>query len=265
MALSDRNNPLISIITVVFNGVTYLEESINSVISIPFNDREYIVIDGGSTDGSLDIIKKYESEIDKWISEPDQGIYDAMNKGIRMANGQVIGILNSDDLLNEGVLEQVTQAFNLNPELDYVYGHVERITKRGTVYGIADSLSQTELPVKKYQQIPIPHGALFVKKGLFDELGYYDTAYIINSDYDFILKMIRSKKKGLKMDLAVSRYRDGGKSSGYLTFWERRLLLKKHGVSLFRREMIVLKSMIKLLISRLLPKPAFTRFRNFVK
>ena len=257
----NKNSPLISIITVVYNGEKYLENAILSVAAQTGSRFEYIVVDGGSTDGTVDIIKKHEGKIDKWISEPDEGIYDAMNKGIRMAEGRVIGILNADDELNSGVLDRISVEFEKDEDLDYVYGFVERITQSGTVYGIADSLYQGEISDRKYRQIPIPHGALFIKKQMFKEIGYYETSYIINSDYDFILRLIDQNKKGKRIDLAVSRYRDGGKSSGYLTFWERRKLLKKHGVSLMEREIIVITAITKLLLTNILP----ARWVSFIR
>ena len=100
----------VSIITVVLNKAEYIEACIHSVINQDYNDIEYIIIDGGSIDGTIDIIRRYEYRIAKWISEPDRGIYDAMNKGISMASGDVIGILNADDMYaNDRVLEKVAK------------------------------------------------------------------------------------------------------------------------------------------------------------
>jgi len=259
---STSKSPLISIITVVYNGEKFLEQAIKSVIGQSYKNIEYIIIDGESTDLTTEVIKNYDEFIDKWISEPDEGIYDAMNKGINIASGSVIGILNADDILNNGVLERVAHEFEKNPDIDYIYGYVERITKNGEIYGIADSLTQDEMKVKKYNQIPIPHGALMVKRYLFEELGLYETSYRINSDYDFMLKMIDNEKKGKKIDMAISRYRDGGTSSGYLTFWERKKLLKFHGVPFFRREFIVMKAISKMFLTRVLPKPLLSFLKN---
>lgn len=244
----------ISVVTVVYNGLPYLSEAIESVINQDTDTLEYIVVDGGSNDNSLDVIKSFQPHIKQWVSEPDNGIYHAMNKGISMANGDLIGILNSDDVLNEGVIQYILDAFQKDKSLDYVYGYVQRMTKNGIIYDEAKSLPQNKMEDLKFRQIPIPHGALFVKKELFEELGYYRTDYKINSDYDFILKLIKHNKKGLQLNLPISRYRDGGKSSGFLTFWERRILLKRHGVSRLEREWIVGKAILKLLIAKMLPK-----------
>lgn len=252
----------ISIITAVLNGYPFIEEAIRSVIYQDYPYKEYLIIDGNSTDKTVDVIKKYQEKIDYWVSEPDSGIYDAMNKGIKKSTGEVIGILNSDDLLNDNVLENIASLFNKNPNLDYAYGYIQRIRKSGEVYGKAESMTPQKIQEEKFNRIPIPHGALFVKKKLFLELGFYNTDYIINADYDFILKIIQKNKTGKYIHIPISRYRDGGISSGYLTFWERRILLKNHGVSLFKKEVIVAKSIFKMFLSRLIPHHFFLFLRN---
>ena len=114
--------PLVSVITVVYNGEKYLEQTIQSVINQTYNNIEYIIIDGGSTDTTLDIIKKYKDYISYFISEPDNGLYDAMNKGIRRANGELIGMLNSDDWLNLDAISTVQNAYVKNPGTKILHG-----------------------------------------------------------------------------------------------------------------------------------------------
>lgn len=117
----EENNkaPLISIITVVYNGEKYLEQTIQSVINQTYKNIEYIVIDGGSTDGTLDIIKKYEEHISYWVSESDKGLYDAMNKGIGVAKGELIGMINSDDWYELEAVEIMAEAYKNNPTKVY--------------------------------------------------------------------------------------------------------------------------------------------------
>jgi len=103
--ISKNTKPLISIITVVKNNEKYLEETIQSVVNQNFKNFEYIIVDGKSTDGTIEIIKKYNNKIDYWISENDKGIYDAFNKGLDIANGNLIGFVNSDDILTPNALE----------------------------------------------------------------------------------------------------------------------------------------------------------------
>jgi glycosyltransferase involved in cell wall biosynthesis len=118
---SQPGKPLISVITVVFNGAETLEDTIRSALGQTYDNVEYIVIDGGSADGTLEILHTYDAQIDYWISEPDAGIYDAMNKGLALASGEIVGFLNSDDFYAKTtVLEQIAQAFQ-DKELDAVY------------------------------------------------------------------------------------------------------------------------------------------------
>lgn len=176
----------VSIITINYNNVAGLEKTINSVISNDLYDIEYIVIDGNSTDGSVDVIKKYESKINFWISEPDSGIYNAMNKGIRQAKGQYILFVNSGDVIKE------------NCDLQSI---ISQITGKDIVYfdmEIADSLSNTSY-IKQYPNNPdfkyfaedtLPHTASFIKKELLVKYGYYSEEKKITSDWAFFMDAI---------------------------------------------------------------------------
>lgn len=248
-----QNRSRITIITVVYNGAPFLEEAIQSIIAQNYSNLEYIVIDGGSDDGSVNIIKKYREHIDYWVSEPDGGIYDAMNKGIAQSNGEIIGILNSDDILIEGALEKIFQAFLQKPEVDYVYGSVQRIKKTGDEYARIEPIKKEEFVAKKYQQIPFPHPSLYVKKQVFDQIGVYNTSYTLNADYDFILRLLDADLKGIELEFPVAKYRDGGRSAGIKTFTERRILWKSHGVPLITREWNAFRSVSKVLLHSLLP------------
>src|ERR1700761_9527684 len=114
----------ISIITVVYNNEKFIEDAINSVLSQDYKDIEYIIIDGASTDKTLQLVNKYSNNIKKIISEPDEGLYDAMNKGVNLAAGDVIGILNSDDIYyDNSIISEIMQVFKNNSEADAVYGN----------------------------------------------------------------------------------------------------------------------------------------------
>jgi len=108
---SSKSRPLVSIVTVVYNGEKYLEQTIRSVINQRYDNIEYIIIDGGSTDGTLDIVEKHEKMIDYWISEPDEGIFDAMNKGIKICRGELIGLINADDYYAPNAIERVVSCY----------------------------------------------------------------------------------------------------------------------------------------------------------
>ena len=126
-------NPLFSIITVVLNNDKYIEKTIKSVLSQSFKNYEYIVLDGASTDKTIDIIKKYEKKINFWSSEKDNGIYDAFNKGIKIAKGQFICIVNSDDILKKNALNIIYKYIKKNPNADFFFGSVKK--HWGVLYG----------------------------------------------------------------------------------------------------------------------------------
>ncbi len=127
------HKPLMSIITVVFNGEKFLEQTIQSVINQTYKNIEYIIIDGGSTDGTLDIIKKYKDKIDYWASEKDEGIYDAMNKGIKVAKGKYLAFINADDWYEDNALNHVFSAYSQNQNIDFFYGNLNFIKDGGEV------------------------------------------------------------------------------------------------------------------------------------
>ena len=122
----EENKPLISIITVVKNNEKYLEQTIKSVLSQEYKNFEYIIIDGGSTDNTISIIKKFSNEIDYWLSENDHGIYDAFNKGMQLAKGDFIGMVNSDDTLERNALSILVKYIQKNPNIDFVFGSVKK-------------------------------------------------------------------------------------------------------------------------------------------
>jgi glycosyltransferase involved in cell wall biosynthesis len=183
------NNPLISIITVVYNGAATLERTVLSVVSQTYKNIEYIIIDGGSTDGTIDIIKKYEEHLACWVSEPDKGIYDAMNKGINKAKGEIIGLINSDDWYEERAMETVANIYNQNKNhviLGLVRVNHGNNNNKTYVYGY----SGENLP-----ETMIAHPGAFVPKAIYNLYGTYNPDYKYSSDYDFF---IRLKKCGVK-------------------------------------------------------------------
>ena len=172
----------LSIITINFNDKEGLQKTIESVVCQTFSDYEYIVIDGGSTDRSVDVIKQYESKIDYWVSEPDSGIYNAMNKGIRQAKGEYCLFLNSGDwLLNKEGLEYVF--CEMFEDKDIVYYDV--MTDQGE-YRYPDKLTLLSF----FISAPIGHQSSFIKTSLFSTIGLYNENWKIVSDWEFFLKAI---------------------------------------------------------------------------
>ena len=191
----------ISIITITLNAERYLEQTIASVVNQTYSNREYIIVDGGSTDGTLDIIKKYESEIDNWISEPDNGIADAMNKGIDLATGDYILFLHSDDyLVNSSVLERASEY--LGDRFDIFFFQVLH-----DINGQNQVSSNRSLGWLTNFKMGSCHQGQLCSRKLFQRIGKFDTSFKINMDYDLILRAYRAGAScnSVNMPLAVMR------------------------------------------------------------
>lgn len=200
--------PLITVITVVLNGEKYLEQTIQSVINQTYPNVEYIIIDGGSTDGTLDIIKKYEDKIDYWVSEKDRGIYDAMNKGITVCIGDIIGIINADDFYSdENVFQEIINLYDNN--YDIYYGNMKIIDRdKGQV--IEERYANIN---KLYFGMYLNHPATFVKLKSYKTIGYFDSInFRIAADYDLILRNKINNSKFKYIDSFIVYMRDGGES-----------------------------------------------------
>lgn len=180
-----RKNIKLSIITINLNNKDGLEKTINSVVSQTFKDYEYIVIDGASSDGSCKIIQKYKNDITHWVSEKDSGVYNAMNKGIKVARGKYLQFLNSGDyLLNKEVLKKV---FNIITNKDIYYGSSLRKSETGNLYEFTEP---SDLSFKRFFDYSICHQSMFIKRKLFREFGTYDESLKIVSDWKFNVNAI---------------------------------------------------------------------------
>lgn len=180
----------ISIITVSYNSEGTIKDTIESVLSQRYNDIEYIVIDGRSTDKTTEIIKSYGKKIDYFISEPDDGIYDAMNKGIELATGDVVGILNSDDYYSsKEVLQIVASAFK-TADVDCVYGNLEYIDKCDTSRVIRYWKSQKYKDGLFQKGWHPAHPTFFVKRICYNEYGKFNLKFSIAADYEIMLRLL---------------------------------------------------------------------------
>lgn len=221
--MTDNRNtiPLISIITVSYNSVKTIEQTILSVINQNFKDYEYIIIDGGSTDGTVDIIKKYQKQISFWISEPDGGIYDAMNKGLKLAQGKLISLLNSDDWFEKDCLNYVANWYELNPNIDLFHGLLRFINTDG----------EPDLIIGHYSSYlnsgMIEHPTCFIKKDLYDRIGPFDLNYKSASDYDWMLKAKIEEAKFLLIPEILTNFRRGGMSGSFTGTYEELLIQKR--------------------------------------
>jgi glycosyltransferase involved in cell wall biosynthesis len=182
----------ITIITVCYNSGATLEKTILSVAHQTYKDIEYIIVDGNSNDGTLELIKKHEDKISKWISEPDKGLYDAMNKGIALATGDLIGILNSDDTFNSNtVVEEITN-FHVQNNIDASIGNIIQHKENGKIVRLYSS--KKWIPEKLKIGFMPPHPSLFFKRELFDKYGNYDLGFKIGADYELITRYFFKNK-----------------------------------------------------------------------
>ncbi len=204
----------ISIITVVKNNAQTIKDAIDSVLSQTYQNIEYIVIDGGSTDGTVEIINGYKEKIDILISEPDYGIYDAMNKGIKEASGDIIGFLNSDDMYNdEHVLNRIYEVF-AKTKVDIVYGDLVYVEKSNTSKIIRYwKAGEYKKGAFKRGWHP-PHPSFFVKKEIYEKYGLFDLDYRIAADYELMLRFIEKYRiKTVYIQNLLVKMRTGGESN----------------------------------------------------
>lgn len=199
-----------SIITVTYNSKIFLAETIQSVLTQDYIDFEYIFIDGGSNDGTLEIIKVFAADDGRirWISEPDNGISDAFNKGILSASGDIIGILNSDDTYATGALGAVAAAFAADPACDVVHGDMLRFQGDTPLF----RLKPAPVDDRIWHDMPINHPATFVSRQVYEQVGLFDTRLKVAMDYDLVLRLYRSGCRFCYLARVLANMRYGGAS-----------------------------------------------------
>ena len=210
----------VSIITVVFNGAKYIRSAIQSILSQDYDNIEYIVIDGSSTDGTVDIVKEYQDKISVFISEPDEGIYDAMNKGIALATGNVIGILNSDDFyIDEFVIEKVVKEFD-EKGVDSVYADLVFVNPNNLEKTIRYYDSSHFNPSRFAYGWTPAHPTFFVKKEIYDKYGVFRTDFKIAADFDILARFLYTQKISYSyMQEVLVKMRVGGVSTSFSSIW----------------------------------------------
>ena len=204
-----NKKPKFSLITVVLNNKELLEKTIESVLNQNFKNFEYIIIDGGSNDGTLEILKKYNDKIDYWLSERDNGIYDAFNKGMELSKGDYLGIINSDDTYRSNALNIISKYINKNENIDFIFGSVQ---KR---WGLLSGYKPWKI-FFTWGFYTSHSTGFFIKRTSAKKVGFYSLKYKYHSDYDYFFRMIVKKKlKGLatlKSEI-TGDFRSGGFSS----------------------------------------------------
>jgi glycosyltransferase involved in cell wall biosynthesis len=184
VSFDNANSPLFSIVTVVRNNAVQLEQTIQSLLSQTCQDFEYIIIDGESTDDFLEVVNRYPDPRITWTSEADQGIYDAMNKGIARSIGKIIGTLNAGDFYLPQTLELVAAAYQEAQQTDLaIAGDLQMMTKSGLLH------LDRSVPGRSKLYFSVHQPGLFVTKTVYEQYGLFDTSYYIAGDYDFILRV----------------------------------------------------------------------------
>lgn len=229
----------LSIITVTYNSERTLRDTMESILSQTFQDFEYIIVDGASKDATLDIIREYEPRFQgriRYLSEPDKGIYDAMNKGFAMATGDIIGTLNSDDFYtSDDVLQAVVDGF-AGEYVDAVYADIHFVNTDDLTKCVRYYSSSVFRPwMMRFGMIPA-HPSFYCRKAVYDQYGFFDTNYRIAADFEILLRLIfihRIRTRYVKKDFVTMRL-GGASTTGYgswsLIMKEHLQIMKQHGV-----------------------------------
>jgi glycosyltransferase involved in cell wall biosynthesis len=222
--------PSISLVTPSFNQAAFLPMTLESVRSQGYPCLEHLVYDGGSTDGSVDVLKKYESGLAHWVSRPDRGPASAINEGLRRATGDVVGWLASDDMLAEGALEEVGRAFAGDPELDVVYGNALYVDENNgpfpadhgayrTAFYRGEWLPRERIPGYWTYVHSVPQPTVFFKRRLLEECGFLDESYHFIFDFELFFRFTgRARVKKIERTQAFYRIHTGSKSSDFSSF-----------------------------------------------
>lgn len=242
---------LVTIITPCYNSEKTIKRTIESVLNQTYQDIEYIIIDGASTDRTIEIARSYVAAFDgrmRIVSEPDEGIYYAMNKGIRMAKGELIGIINSDDYYEMDAVQNIINSRSMKP-YQIIYGF-EKILNDG---------QETMTVLYHHSNLPkqmITHPTCFVTKKLYEDKGSFDTAYRFSADYDFMLKMANDQEvEFTPVYRLISNYALGGASGTAAAYLETHKLYVKYGIMSSKKyQMLVLKCKISKFIKRIFLK-----------
>lgn len=204
---SHPDKPLISIVTAVFNGEKFLEETIQSVLSQSYSNIEYIIIDGNSTDGTVDIIKKYESKISYWISERDKGMYDAINKGFKKASGDIFAYINADDLYECNTCELVVEGFK-KYKPDLLFASTSYIDEKGNNLYHYKGVYLPRLLMKYLGRLPFAQQSCYWTAKIYKEIGGFDGSLRYVADSKFFFQIILdSKNKYIYIDYFIAKFR----------------------------------------------------------
>lgn len=248
---SSKENPVVSIITIVYNRKQDLQATFESVFAQSYSNIEYIVVDGASNDGTLDLIESYSDKISYWRSEPDKGLYDAMNKGLSLAQGDFVWFMNAGDLIFENdTTERIIQ--KAGREVDVYFGETMMFDETGKEWGIRSQITNQVLPKKLgwrslSKGMVVCHQSILVKRGIAPE---YILDHPFSADIDWVIKSLKAADQIVNTDQILSRYLMGGfsKKNLFKSWADRYDILKRHyGVfpNLWNHLMIVLRALLQ--------------------
>lgn len=222
-------NPLISIITVVYNSEQFIESTLKSIAAQNSKNFEYIIIDGQSKDATLSIIEKYKSFVDVLISEPDKGLYDAMNKGLQLAKGQFVWFINSgDQLYSENIVAQIEQLYQQDYSIDVFYGQTQLIDEKGNIVGMRKKTAPDNLNANSLKMgLMVCHQSILIRKDIADK---YDLQLKVSADYLWVLSALEKAKNICNTKQILSKYLENGFSAHNkrLANTERLKIMIKH-------------------------------------
>ena len=219
----------ISVITVTFNSGKTVKDTIESVLKQKYDDYEYLVIDGGSKDNTVDIIKEYEPKFNgrmRWISEKDKGMYDGINKGIRLSTGDIVGIINSDDFYHrDDIFDVIAKSFEENPDVQAIYGDVRFVHPDNLEKTVRYYSSKHWKPWRFRFGFMPAHPTFFTYKENFEKYGYYQYDYHIAADYELLIRHLYTNRVPCKyVPVDFMKMRTGGRSTNG---WKANVLLNK--------------------------------------
>ena len=245
-----------SVVLVCRNAERYIACALESLVVQQSENVQVqaIVVDGASTDGTFEIVKSFEGRLDELIatSEPDTGIYNAMNKGLAKATGDVVSILNSDDWLFPGTMAEAAEEL-ANEGIDYVYGTAEQWSN-GAIRGMVRPLARELWPKEIWWQMPLPHVTLFAKRSVYDRLGGFDESYCIGGDHEWVVRLYVSGIPGKELpDWRAAGLELGGVSEGWARFPELYRCARQYGQPSLRVALRIARFMFHQLAVQILP------------
>lgn len=254
----------VSVIVPTFNSAETVEDTLESIMGQNWPDLQIIIQDGGSTDDTKTIVAKYSAAISGCQSGSDNGIYDAMNKGISRASGEIIAILNSDDMWLPNTLERVASVFSRNPDVGMVSGSIEVWED---LPGGANVVLRSSL-LHLHKGMTVQHPATFVRCNVYERVGLFDTRYRIGADYDFVLRCLRANIPWIILNDILVRMRAGGKGGSTFNFddWTIR---RSHKLSSVIKEIMTCANgftryLVRQVIVKIFGRKALSAFRGYL-